>query len=202
MPCSLSENSFLPCFGKHEKFFESARLRSGRRHGASIASDGTKEGTGDNVVWVAALPNASVFAVGVVAQLFNSPSNYWAPFVFKTVPAVLVMYLALACQAGAVYFVAEIVEEGDGPCDSSLEHLQLIALLCYTALAYKDLFESVRLWTWLCLVPPVTTFTDVHFVHRDVDTGAPVGCKGSVRVCVLPCFPTPATHSALLPARG
>ena len=50
------------------------------------------------VLWTATLPDTSVFTSGIVAPFFAE-----GHFALTAAPAVLVAYLALACQAIAVY---------------------------------------------------------------------------------------------------
>jgi len=80
----------------------------------------------------------------------------------------------MAAQAGTLYYVSEIVEDDGGvDCDASPYYLQLIALLLYSNLIWVDIFETIKLTSYLFWIPTVASWTDLNVFVADFK-GTPV----------------------------
>ena len=122
--------------------------------------------------WAVALPH-SIYAVAMIAPVLTGKLSCRNTFLFW-LPVWTVLYVCMAAQAGTLYYVSEIVEHDGGvDCDASPYYLQLIALLLYSNLVWVDIFETIKLTSYLFWIPTVASWTDLNVFATDFK-GTPV----------------------------
>lgn len=129
----------------------------------------------ESVEWRNELPCRSIYAIApfVTATFEFGPDDCWTAW-----PVAVELWIgaliAIALQAGAVYYVADIVADADAECSASSEYLQLIALFVFSSRILTDLVETAQLLLYLEWVPVVPSWQcGLHVISRDKVTGQP-----------------------------
>jgi hypothetical protein len=106
----------------------------------------------DTPVWITSLPE-SVYSTAIMSPLWIlKPIGCNFETFFGVGILWSLCYICILMQGLCIYFIYDIIKDNTD-CNNSNSILQLISLVCFTSIIWNDIFETIKLLTYIYLLP-------------------------------------------------
>ena len=127
-------------------------------------------------VWITSL-SETVYATAIISPLWLTVTpgiNFET--IFGCGLLWIIAYSSLFIQYSSIYYVYDMTSNNILSCEETSSYLQIICLLCFSSLIWVDLFDTIKLTSYLYMLPRTNTIDgklveSIKFDH----TGTAIG---------------------------